>query len=140
MDMMGMMEAEWVATAPTAREGGLKPAATNRRALSIFIVTTVVKMRLPQIPHLIWMYGVADCLMGHAPRRGMGSRLRRPLRNLPHEATSGVVNDTILAKHTPHWIPAFAGMTVVQRSPFAGTTEVGNLGCPDPLRGRMGLS
>ena len=28
-------------------------------------------------------------------------------------------------------------MTVVQRSPFAGTTEVGNLGCPDPLRGRM---
>ena len=31
----------------------------------------------------------------------MGSRLRRPLRNLPDEATSGVVNDTILAKAPP---------------------------------------
>ena len=55
---------------------------------------------------------------------GMGSRLRRPLRNLPDEATSGVVNDTILAKAPPLWIPAFAGMTVVRRSPFAGTTVV----------------
>ena len=50
----------------------------------------------------------------------LDSRLRRPLRNLPDEATSGVVNDTILAKPPPLWIPAFAGMTVVQRSPFAG--------------------
>ena len=52
----------------------------------------------------------------------MGSRLRRPLRNLPDEPTLGDVTDAILAKHPPHWIPAFAGMTVVQRSPKAGTT------------------
>ena len=37
---------------------------------------------------------------------------------------SGVVNDTILAKPPPLWIPAFAGMTVVQGPPFAGTTGV----------------
>ena len=54
----------------------------------------------------------------------MDSRFRRPLRNLPDEATSGVVNDTIMAKPPPLWIPAFAGMTVVQGSPFAGMTAV----------------
>ena len=59
---------------------------------------------------------------GHLRKYGCGSRLRRPLRSLPDEATSGVVNDTTLAKPPPLWIPAFAGMTVVQRSPFAGTT------------------
>ena len=43
------------------------------------------------------------------------------LRNLLDEATSRVVDDAILAKPPPLWIPAFAGMTVVQRSPKAGT-------------------
>ena len=44
------------------------------------------------------------------------SPVKRPLRNLPDEAMSGVSNDTTVAKPPPFWIPAFAGMTVVQRS------------------------
>ena len=61
----------------------------------------------------------------------LDSRLRRPLRNLPDEATPGVVNDTVLAKAPPLWIPAFAGMTVAQRSPFAGMTVA--QGLPSPV-------
>ena len=48
--------------------------------------------------------------------RGRLSPVKRPLRNLPDEAMSGVSNDTTVAKPPPFWIPAFAGMTVVQRS------------------------
>ena len=31
----------------------------------------------------------------------------------------GIVNNTILPRPQPLWIPAFAGMTMVQRSHFA---------------------
>ena len=61
------------------------------------------------------------------------------MRNIPDEAMSGVVNDTILAKPPPLLIPAFAGMTVVQGSQEAGTLLVRSgsdfvksRGCPTP--------
>ena len=62
------------------------------------------------------------------------SPVKRPLRNLPDEAMSGVVNDTILAKPPPLWIPAFAGMTVVQRSPSAGRRRGAHRGTGQALR------
>ena len=75
-----------------------------------------------QILHLIWTDGVTACLPGHWHSAGMGSRPRRPLRNSLSRATQGSLSDAIQAgPHVP-WIPASAGMTVVQRSPSAGIT------------------
>ena len=87
------------------------------RRISLTIVPDPFQVNAP-----VCLSRNCSVLARETPSTPVDTRFRRPLRNLPDEAMSGVVNDTTLAKPPPLWIPAFAGMTVVQRSPFAGIT------------------
>ena len=51
----------------------------------------------------------------------MGPRLWRPLQNYPKRIQIAVWDDSCHSQIKGFWIPAFAGMTVMQRSPFART-------------------
>ena len=126
------------------------PPRTNRPGLATnhvsHIVSELSRKCLSYVPGASRRWSPSIPLrqgIGGASPSPQSSPVKRPLRNLPHEAMSGVVNDTILAKpptpldtglrrydgcakvssrerreapSPPLWIPAFAGMTVVQRS------------------------
>ena len=58
--------------------------------------------------------------MMSAPTRDAAFMLWENFAQFKRRVAVGIVNNTILPRPQPLWIPAFAGMTVVQRPHFAG--------------------